>query len=102
MSTTTHPNDGCMIVVDDPHGYCVPSPGVKIVGRDQGKTLAVVAHRHNRDMDMRAAIGASMLINMGYQRVMELERPRMERKMQEPKVKGHYRKPKRLHKGLRP
>lgn len=99
MAMTNHPNDGCMIVVDDPHGYVAPSPGVQIVGRSQGKTLGIVGSRYA----LAAAVSASMLINMGYERTMEIERPRvMTRKAQEPRIKGSWKKPKRLHKGLRP
>lgn len=101
MSTSTHPNDGCMIVVDDPHGYVAPSEGVKITGRSQGKTLGVIGHRarvlvHDMLPYVEFTRTEMMLSHSGQVRVS------VANKQQEPRIRGRKTKERKLHKGLRP
>lgn len=102
MSTSTHPNDGCIIVVDDPQGIVAPSHGVKIVGRSQGKTLGIIGHRGLTVLvyDMLPHVEFTrtemMLSHSGQVRVS------VEKKQQEPMIRGRKTKERKLHKGLRP
>lgn len=74
------------IIVDDPHGFVVPSEDVEIVGKrrpvpsNEGlESFRRLSHGQLRDMDM----GVPM------------------RKEVPPTIKTHKVKPKRLHRGLR-
>lgn len=89
-----------LIVVDDPHGFVVPSDGVQIV-RELGRCVHTIGHIGH---SMAGAVAASMLINMGFdrtERVLEHHRT-FERKVKAPVIRGPKVKEKRLHKGLRP
>lgn len=98
------------ISVIDPGGHVVPAEGVQIVGVEVKGALHIERNDVSYDdtpkfgriahgRAMHDAVSASMLINMGYERMAEVRRP--QRNVVEPVIKGTKRKPKRLHRGLR-
>lgn len=71
-----------VIVVDDPHGYVVPSKDVLIIGPMLEDHARVVA--------------------LGVMQRVGFPEPPLERKVMEPMVKGPRHKRRRLYRGLRP
>lgn len=88
-----------VIVVDDPHGYVAPSPGVQInTGRSQGKSTIMRIMSDGSEAGM--ALASRMINGMDPRRADFLDPIRKSMREQEPRIK--QRSPKKRLKGLRP